>query len=170
METKDGVALEQFGLSANETEKNPGLIIKSFRERMMYEDQFTGKRKHWSQQDLATLLGLTKVQVCNMENHNEGLDSIARRKTLARILRIPPVLLGLASLDDIVEIVGGPNHTQKANDTRRTRITKQDIEKYQKTFKVYNALFAEGVSFASISAIENMTHRIQDDIQNAGAD
>lgn len=39
-------ALEEIGLSVEEAEKNPGRVIKLFRERMVYEDQQNGKRKH----------------------------------------------------------------------------------------------------------------------------
>lgn len=119
-------ALEDIGLSVEEAEKSPGRVVKWFRERMIYEDQQTGKRKHWTQDDLARMVGLTKVQVCNMENHNEGLDSIERRKTLATILKIPPVLLGLASLDEIVEIVTGQE--QNAGKAKRTKVNILDIK------------------------------------------
>lgn len=155
-------ALEELGLSAVEAEKKPGLVIKLFRERMIYEDQQTGRRKHWTQDDLARMVGLTKVQICNMENHNEGLDSIERRKTLATILKIPPVLLGLASLDEIVEIVTGQE--QKREKAKRAKVTNLDIKKYQDMFKVYDALFAEGLTYGNVAAIEHAIKRIQDDL------
>ena len=51
-------ALEDIGLSVAEAEKNPGRVVKSFRERLVYEDQQTGKRKHWTQDDLARMVCL----------------------------------------------------------------------------------------------------------------
>jgi transcriptional regulator with XRE-family HTH domain len=68
---------------------------------MKYRDR-DGKEKHWTQTELAQRLGITEVMVNIMENQNKGLDSLERRRTLATILRIPPVLLGLGSLDLIV--------------------------------------------------------------------
>ena len=155
-------ALEERGLSVAEAEKNPGRVVKAFREHMIYEDQQTGKRKHWTQDDLARMVGLTKVQICNMENHNEGLDSIERRKTLATILKIPPALLGLASLDEIVEIITGQE--QQIDRAKRTKITRPDIKKYQDMFKVYDALFAEGLTYGNVAAIEHTIKRIRDDL------
>ena len=155
-------ALEDIGLSVAEAEKNPGRVVKCFRERQVYEDQQTGKRKHWTQDDLARMVGLTKVQICNMENHNEGLDSIERRKTLATILKIPPVLLGLASLDEIVEVVTGQE--QNTGKAKRTKANVLDVKKYQDMFKVYDTLFAEGATYGNVAAIEHTIARIRDDL------
>ncbi len=113
------------------------------------------------------MVGLTKVQICNMENHNEGLDSIERRKTLTTILKIPPALLGLASLDEIVEIVTGQE--QNPGKTKRAKITLLDIKKYQERFKVYDALFAEGATYGNVAAIEHTIARIRDDLGYANA-
>ncbi len=161
--------LKEYELTIPDVENNPGKVVKCFREHMVYEDQTTGKQKHWTQADLAVLMGLTKVQVCNMENHNDGLDSIEKRKTLATILKIPPILLGLGSLDSIVEIVTG-REPQKTTPVKRTKLTKQDIQKYHDTFRVYDVLFAEGMTYTSVTAIENMTRRIQADLENVSTE
>src|SRR5581483_6454548 len=111
----------------------PGKVVKYYREQMTYVDR-EGREKHWTQADLARVLGLQETMVNLMEKHDKGLDSIERRRTLSTILRIPPVLLGLGSLDQIVEIVTGQE--QNANKPIRTNITIYDIKKYQDTFKV----------------------------------
>lgn len=143
----------------------PGKVIKYYREQMKYIDR-DGKEKHWTQADLARQLALTEIMVNLMENKNQGLDSIERRRTLSTILRIPPVLLGLGSLDEIVEIVTGQSNEQKSSEIKHTKITKHDIKGYQKTLRVYTALFAEGMSFTSISAVERIASKIYDIAQN----
>ncbi len=115
----------------------PGKVVKYYREQMKYLDK-TGKVRHWTQVELAQRLGITEIMVNLMENQNKGLDSIERRRTLAAILRIPPVLLGLGSLDLIVDIAAGtettvPDHTH----AKRTKIGKDTIKLYQNTFSVY---------------------------------
>src|SRR5713226_8072736 len=77
---------------------DPGTVIRYFREKMQYTDPIEGKRKHWTQADLAKRLGVSEVTVRLMETQNVGLDSMSRRRLVADILKIPPVLLGLGSL------------------------------------------------------------------------
>lgn len=163
--------LKGIGLSAVEAETNPGLVIKAFRERMIYEDQLTGKLKHWTQQDLGNLLGLTKVQICNMENHNEGLDSIERRKALATILKIPPVLLGLASLDAIVDLAVGHDTViaQKEN-IEQTNLGTDTIEQYQTMLKAYEVVYAKGLTYDKVYDIEKTAKLIVKNAKNAKTD
>jgi len=139
----------------------PGKVVKYYREQMTYVDR-EGREKHWTQADLARVLGLQETMVNLMEKHDKGLDSIERRRTLSTILRIPPVLLGLGSLDQIVEIVTGQE--QNANKPIRTNITIYDIKKYQDTFKVYDFLFAEGLTYRNMAAIEHAIKRIRTDL------
>src|SRR5712691_11409968 len=94
--------LKQAGLPDFALDKegypDPGTIVRYFREKMKYLDSSDGKEKSWTQTDLAKRLSVSEVTVRLMENNNTGLDSIARRRLLASILKIPPVLLGLGSL------------------------------------------------------------------------
>jgi tetratricopeptide (TPR) repeat protein len=78
----------------------PGLVIKEFRRRMVYSDS-DGKKRRWTQEDLANALQLSKDMVALMETKNIGLDSISRRRAIAQLLKIPPVFLGLGSLSDL---------------------------------------------------------------------
>ncbi len=103
MDTKVDIRelLTQAGLPQFEIEidgsliqvKQPGRVVKYYREQMIYTDR-EGKVRHWTQAELAQRLDLSEVQVCNMENHNQGLDSIERRRILITILRIPPCCWG----------------------------------------------------------------------------
>lgn len=71
------------------------------------------KRKRWTQEDLARKLGVTKLMVRLMETKNSGLDSIERRRVLCKLLDIPPVLLGLASLAQIEQVISAQNKEEK---------------------------------------------------------
>lgn len=68
----------------------PGQVIKHYRSL-----------KHWTQRDLAKALGVSESWVRAMENMNESLDSISRRRMIAAALAIPPVLLGLVSAESV---------------------------------------------------------------------
>src|SRR5260370_1429587 len=112
--------------------KQPGTVVKYFRERMKYPDQ-NGNEIHWTQSELGQRLALSTVQVGNMENHNQGLDSIERREALITILKIPPVLLGLGTLDQLVEMTTGQNATAKQT-TKRAKVGKDTIQLYRDPF------------------------------------
>lgn len=146
----------------------PGNVIKYYREKMKYTDR-DGKEKRWTQADLARQLGLTEIMVNLMEKQNKGLDSIERRRTLATILRIPPALLGPGSLDLIVEVSTGHTATNQTN-AKRTKVNKDTIKQYQTTYKVYETLFADGLTYASIGDINKWVKRIEQDIKNANVE
>jgi len=143
----------------------PGKVIKYYREQMKYKDS-EGIERHWTQADLAQVLGLKETMVNLMENKNQGLDSIERRRTLAAVLKIPPILLGLGSLDQIVEIVTGQDTTQTREEVKQIKVTEQDIAEYKKTLRAYSMLFTGGVIFNSIKAMENTIGRIYEKIQD----
>src|SRR5258707_4136886 len=143
-------ALAQAGLPSFELGAggypSPGKVVKYYREQMTYIGA-DGKGRHWTQADLGQRLGLKDIMVNLMENKNQGLDSIERRRTLATILNIPPVLLGLGALDLIVEIATGQDvTTQEKAGAKRSKVGKDNIKLYQDTFRVYNTLFAEGLT------------------------
>ncbi|MGH2478438.1 MAG: helix-turn-helix domain-containing protein [Ktedonobacteraceae bacterium] len=82
----------------------PGPVVKYYRTQMTYLGT-NGEQKHWTQADLAKQLQISVIQVRRMENNNQYLDSMDRRKTLATLLNIPPVLLGLASIGQLRNIM-----------------------------------------------------------------
>src|SRR5579875_1616268 len=69
----------------------PGQVTKYFRERLQKSSGWS-----WSQRDLGLVLNLSEITVRKMENTDMGLDSISRRRTLVKLLGIPPLLMGLA--------------------------------------------------------------------------
>ncbi|GCE29469.1 hypothetical protein KDA_49530 [Dictyobacter alpinus] len=72
----------------------PGKTVHWYREQKKLTDTT------WTQKHLSQELGLTERAICYLESHDVGLDSISLRRRLARLLTIPPLLLGLASLAD----------------------------------------------------------------------
>ena len=79
---------------------HPGMVIRFYREKMVYTDQ-NGVVHHWTQQDLANALGVSEITVRLIETKCKGLDSMKRRQFVADLLNIPPVLLGLSTLDEL---------------------------------------------------------------------
>ncbi|HEU5375070.1 MAG TPA: hypothetical protein VFV38_06505 [Ktedonobacteraceae bacterium] len=135
---------------------------------MTYTDR-DGKTKHWTQAELAVRLGLKEVMVNLMENKNQGLDSMERRRTLSTILRIPPALLGLGSLDLIVEVATGQKPIGKTS-AKKIRIGRDTIKQYQAMYKVYETLFVGGLSYASAQDIDKWARRIEQDVENVDAE
>src|SRR5690348_15323856 len=72
----------------------PGEIIRFFREKNC-----------WTQEDLAKHLNLSRATVVQMEKKDYTLDSLSRRRMVAKVLHIPPAILGLGSLVDLEEFL-----------------------------------------------------------------
>lgn len=106
----------------------PGPVVRYFREHMTYID-INGKERRWTQADLAKRLGISELMVRYMETKNQGLDSIERRKTIAALLKIPPALLGLASLDDLHKIIQSEKPTQIAS-SKKEVVNTEEIQLY----------------------------------------
>ncbi len=71
---------------------NAGEVIRFYRKKMQL-----------SQIKLALLLGVSRLQVINMENHNQVPQNLSRRRVIADLLKIPPVLLGVGVLGSYLE-------------------------------------------------------------------
>jgi tetratricopeptide (TPR) repeat protein len=73
---------------------HPGKAVRWHREQKKRTDAT------WTQKRLAQESGLTERAVCYLESHDVGLDSTSLRRKLAMLFNIPPMLFGLASLED----------------------------------------------------------------------
>ncbi|MBV9690568.1 MAG: hypothetical protein JO202_12775 [Ktedonobacteraceae bacterium] len=71
----------------------PGQVIRHFRQATLKADG-----KPWTQRDLAQVLGKQELAVRDMELKDTALNDIARRRFLAHLFDIPPILLGLATI------------------------------------------------------------------------
>ncbi len=76
-----------------------GQVIKYYREQAKDD---TGKV--WTQQALAARLGITDKAVRDIENRDAGID-FDRRQFLSDLFDIPPLLLGIVTLDEIDQLV-----------------------------------------------------------------
>ncbi len=160
------LGLPQFEIG-NDEYPVPGKIVKYYRESMTYIDH-TGREKHWTQKDLAEKLGISEIMVNLMEKHNQGLDSIERRRVLASILRIPPVLLGLGSLDQIVELATGRHAPIQPQ--AEGIITLDTIHAYKSTYDVYKKMYTDGLSYMIIHKLEQYTEQLEKIAKNSRSD
>ncbi|MFL5629533.1 MAG: hypothetical protein ACJ788_28500 [Ktedonobacteraceae bacterium] len=95
----ESVDWARFGLSSpvkmgTDGFPRPGKTARWYREQKKQTDAT------WTQKRLAQELGLTERAVYYLESHDVGLDSISLRRRLALLFNIPPILFGLASLED----------------------------------------------------------------------
>jgi hypothetical protein len=74
---------------------HPGQVIRHFRQMTL-----KANGKCWTQRDLAQVLGKQELTVRDMELRDIGLSDITRRRFLAELFDIPPILLGLASVPE----------------------------------------------------------------------
>jgi tetratricopeptide (TPR) repeat protein len=145
---------------------DPGVVLRYYREKMKYIDPIDGKEKSWTQVDLAKRLGVSEVTVRLMETQKKGLDSVERRRVLADILKIPPALLGLTSLTDLVEVL---HHTQEGilsvpDRLKNTNFDRETLQLYQDAFHVYSEMYATGMEPNTTSVLEDWIARIQGDV------
>jgi transcriptional regulator with XRE-family HTH domain len=155
----------------DESFPDPRVVVRYFREKMVYIDPDDGKQKSWTQADLARRLGVSEVTVRIMENNGAGLDSIAKRRLLASLLKIPPVLLGLGSLTDLAEFLR--SHEEGAIISAPTTVKgggfleKETVKLYQDAFTVYAEMHSTSTAQDSIFDIEQWINRIETDIPRA---
>ncbi len=82
----------------------PGQVLKHYRLLKRKADG-----KPWTQADLAQVLGVNVLAVSEMENKDVGLKDIQRLRQLANLFAIPPLLLGIVSLEEIQVLPGQGN-------------------------------------------------------------
>ena len=152
----------------------PGPVVRYFRERMTYIDPAEQKEKNWTQMDLAKRLGVSEVTVRLMEKQNKGLDSVARRRVLADILKIPPALLGLGSLPNLTEFLSHHQESAKAlvsapATLKGNTVDNKTIQLYQDVFLVYRDMHSTNTAQDSLVEIESWIDRIASDLTNSQA-
>lgn len=74
----------------------PGQVLKHYRYLKLKDDGTS-----WTQSDLAYVLGISVQAVRDMENRDTGF-SIERRRFLAKLFNIPPALLGIVTIDELL--------------------------------------------------------------------
>lgn len=79
--------------TGSDTFPRPGQVLRHFRRARLKDNG-----KPWTQRDLAQVLGKQELAVRDMELKDTGLNDMSRRRLLAELFAIPPILLGLAAL------------------------------------------------------------------------
>jgi transcriptional regulator with XRE-family HTH domain len=128
-----------------------GQVIKHFRGLKL--DQ---KGKPWTQRLLAQTLGLTDQAVWDLENRDIGMD-FDRRQFLSDLFAIPPVLLGIITVEEINQMIEEHRAAQKAPPVVSTvpHISHQSLIDIQE----YTALLEDSwTTFISAPAHLSMTN------------
>ncbi len=124
----------------------PGPVIRYYRQHMTYTDK-EGRVKIWTQADLAKTLRISEWSVRMMETKNQGLDSIERRRTLAKLLNIPPVLLGLASIDQLQGLLHEDKKTLSSISSQAHKqgmISAEEVQLYKDALPVLKDKYDQG--------------------------
>jgi transcriptional regulator with XRE-family HTH domain len=104
-----------------------GLVVRHYRNK-----------KGWTQEQLARKLGTKDLMVRMMETKNQGLDSIERRRLLCKILGIPPIVLGLGSLEQLERVLQLESTPLKTTPTVLQQSSTPTIDTYNKLLVEYN--------------------------------
>lgn len=114
----------------------PGQVAQYYREHTLKDDGTS-----WTQADLSKVLGITVKAISEMENKSAGMDSIERRRILVDLFNIPPILMGIVTIDDISQIQSQQNSLPPKIPTKQSSIpTKKillDANEYQVALESY---------------------------------
>lgn len=115
---------------------------------------------HMTRSDLAHQLGVSIRRVQQMENENKVPDSMERRRFIAQMLGIPPLLLGLASVDDFLRPAQSGT-VKSAAITRATRLSvdTETIDQYRSQLSLFWSLhYTSTASSVMVEIQRNITH------------
>lgn len=88
--------------------------------------------KKWSPAQLGEAMGKTARWVQAMEKDNQVPEAISRRRALATILGIPPLLLGLAPIERMGQVLDAVTSTAK-----KTKIETTTLAQYNEFLRLY---------------------------------
>jgi transcriptional regulator with XRE-family HTH domain len=123
---------------------NGGEVVRDFRERRGlsasdFAEQYSKELHKLGKQNRKGKSGavgrISGTWILNMEKQNRVPTDIERRRIIARLLDIPPVLLGLAMLQDMVLQPQKETHMQPAAPPMLKKIS-TDIARYEKNVRV----------------------------------
>ncbi|HLZ55331.1 MAG TPA: hypothetical protein VKR06_00175 [Ktedonosporobacter sp.] len=134
----------------------PGQVLKAYRCQTKRDDG-----KPWTQANLANVLGITEKAVRDLENRDIGMDSYKRRRFLADLFNIPPILLGITSLEAVIKQQEGQPHpnASQAIPTSPLQKTSIDIIEYHDALVAYwEANHTDTAEAAMQNILERMNH------------
>jgi transcriptional regulator with XRE-family HTH domain len=124
---------------------NAGQVVRHYRNL-----------KNWTPAQLGEALGKSARWVQAMEHDNTVPEAISRRRAIAAILGIPPILLGLASTESVNLAIVPDAETQK-----KTSITLPTIEQYQDVLRLYWELDYTSTAQESLNDIKRWIRHLQ---------
>jgi transcriptional regulator with XRE-family HTH domain len=126
---------------------NAGQVVRHYR-----------LQRKWTPAQLGEALDKTARWVQAMEHDNTVPESISRRRALANILSIPPILLGLASVDQIIT----PATAKAASTPVRNSIdVATTTSQYQQSLRLYWELYYSSSAYDMIEEIINSTRYLR---------
>ncbi len=118
--------------------------------------------KKWTPAQLGVAMEKTARWVQAMEHDNTVPEAISRRRALAKILDIPPVLLGLAVIEDITA-------PQATSIPKKTNVDNRVITQFQNSLKLYWELYYTSTTYDSLEEIINGTRHLKGLIPDASS-
>lgn len=113
--------------------------------------------KKWTPTQLGEALDKTARWVQAMEHDNTVPEAISRRRALASMLGIPPILLGLASFENIT----GLQPKSVETFTKKTTINPESLNQYQQSLRLYWELYYSSTAYDMIEEIINSTRLLR---------
>src|SRR5260370_10382765 len=123
------------------------------------------KLKKWSPAQIGEALDKSARWVQAMEHDNTVPESISRRRALATILGIPPILLGLASVENVAT---ASETTSATRVTKKPSIDVATLEQYHEFFRLYWELDYTSTAQESIDTMWRWIRHLRNIAPNAG--
>lgn len=121
---------------------NAGQVMRFFREKMGLTAKAFGKLYGKEVNKDGRLI--CERWILEMELENKVPSDISRRRVIANLLKIPPILLGLASLEDLVSSTSQKHPLSISVHTRALKRVGIDITLYKKNIRVALRLHQTG--------------------------
>ncbi len=126
---------------------NAGQVVKHYR-----------LLKRWSPAQLGEAMGKTARWVQAMEHDNMVPEAISRRRALAAILGIPPILLGLAPMERISHVI---ETVKAASKQQSATIDASTLNQYHEFLRLYWELDYSSTAQESLADITRWTRHLQ---------
>ena len=132
-----------------------GLVVRHFRDK-----------KRWTQAQLASKLKITELMVRMMETKNKGLDSIERRRALCKLLGIPPILLGLGSLEQLQQLLKPEEPKIQATSIITAHNEVPTVAAYKTMLVHYNQVNLNSVGLSLLADIDAIIPSLYEQVCN----
>jgi transcriptional regulator with XRE-family HTH domain len=113
-------------------------------------------RKGWSQAELARELGLSHVMVHKILKHNAAIE-LERRRFLCKLLGIPPILLGLGTLEQLHEFFRENEPVKDIQPvTHQEQTTRSTVYRH-----ILDTVYKQSIGLTGLPLLEKVEYVIQ---------